>query len=74
VQSPRRNAGEGVSSKRSSLLQVASERRRHSSLHVIARRRSRRGNPEVLFSSWGMRHTSSQRMELDCRVGCASSQ
>ncbi|WP_291989583.1 hypothetical protein [Candidatus Accumulibacter sp. ACC007] len=45
-----------------------------SRVHVIARRRSRRGNPEVLFFARLMWRTSSQSMELDCRVGYASSQ
>jgi len=35
---------------------------------VIARRRSRRGNPGVLFLVGLMWWTGSQRMELDCRV------
>jgi hypothetical protein len=51
-----------------------SGRRRYTSPYVIARRRSRRGNPEVLVFAGVVWRKSSQRMELDCRVGCASSQ
>jgi hypothetical protein len=33
-------------------LNVAAKMTRHGRPHVIARRRSRRGNPEVLFFAW----------------------
>jgi hypothetical protein len=35
---------------------------------------SRRGNPELWRVAFSMRQRSSEKMELDCRVGCASSQ
>jgi len=47
---------------------------RHNKLHVIAKRRSRRGDPEVWFFASLIERTSSQTMELDCRVGYAFSQ
>ncbi len=58
---------------RSAIARKSSRRRTPVNPHVIARRRSRRGNPGVWLFVFSLCRKGSERVELDCRVGCASS-